>query len=76
MVCEDLVVQKCLSSVSNADVQAHAAVIFNSGNKKYCDLMQKYLDKHINSQQRDNLDTEINLTRIRMLIDNELKSQN
>ena len=57
-------------------MQSHAAVIFNSENEKYCDLMQKYLDEHINPRQRDDFDTGIKLTRIKLLIDNELNSQN
>ena len=35
--------------------------------------MQKYLDEHINPRQRDDFDTGIKLTRIKLLIDNELK---
>ena len=56
-------------------MQSHAAVIFNSENEKYCDLMQKYLDEHINPRQRDDFDIGIKLTRIKLIIDAELKSQ-
>ena len=64
------------AQIPGADVQSHAAVIFNSENEKYCDLTQKYLYEHINPRQRDDFDIGIKLTRIKLLIDNELNSQN
>ena len=64
------------AQIPGADVQSHAAVIFNSENEKYCDLMQKYLYEHINPRQRDDFDIGIKLARIKLLINNELNSQN